>query len=110
MQPEAKVGKKIREYLTTHGAFVFKVHGGPTMMAGLPDLIACVEGRYVGIEVKMPGNKPSARQLYVHEQIRRAGGEVIVAYGVEDVKHLVSDATTVTRSSASKSRTAPSRA
>ena len=90
MQPEAKVGKKIREYLTAHGAFVFKVHGGPTMMAGLPDLIACVDGRFVGIEVKMPGNKPSKRQLYVHDIMRRSGAEVIVAYGVEDVEHLVS--------------------
>lgn len=91
MQPEAKVTKKIREFLTAHGVFVFKVHGGPTMMAGLPDLIACVDGAFVGIEVKMPGNKPALRQLYVHRKIEAAGGEVIVAYGVSDVEHLVSD-------------------
>lgn len=88
-QPEARVGAAIRNWLTERGVFVFKVHGGPMMMAGLPDLIACVKGRYVGIEVKMPGNTPSARQRYVHRKIENAGGEVIVAYGIDDVRHLV---------------------
>jgi Holliday junction resolvase len=89
MQPEAKVGHKIRKFLMDRGVFVFKVHGSGMMMAGLPDLIACVQGRYVGIEVKMPGNKPSERQLYVHNLIRNAGGECIVAYGLDEVRHLV---------------------
>lgn len=94
MQPEARVATQIREWLTAHGAFVFKVHGGPTMMRGLPDLIVCVRGRYVGVEVKMPGNKPAAAQLSVHRKIERAGGEVIVAYGIDDVRHLAPPAST----------------
>lgn len=110
MQPEAKVGHKIREYLTSRGAFVFKVHGSGMMMAGLPDLIACIEGRFVGIEVKMPGNKPSARQLYVHRMIRNAGGEVIVAYGVDDVKHLVPATPGNTRSDTAEGATGVLRA
>lgn len=83
-QPEARLGAQIRKALTERGAFVFKVHGGPMMMAGLPDLIVCYRGRYIGVEVKMPGNKPSAVQLRVHEQMRRAGATVVVAYSVED--------------------------
>lgn len=89
MQPEAKVTKKIREYLIGAGAFVFKVHGGPTMMAGLPDLVACCDGLFIGIEVKMPGNKTSAVQDHVHTKITEAGGAVIVAYGVEDVQQII---------------------
>lgn len=85
MQPEARIGKKIREYLESKGAFVFKVHGGPQMMAGLPDLIVCFEGCFIGVEVKQPGQKPTARQLFVHSLIKRAGGEVVVATCVEDV-------------------------
>lgn len=90
MQPEAKIGRKIRAYLEENGAFVFKIHGGPQMMAGLPDLICCLPaGRFAGIEVKQPGQKPSARQEFVHRMIRRSGGEVVVATCVEDVMHLV---------------------
>lgn len=55
------------------------------MQAGLPDLIACHDGKFIGIEVKMPGNKPSPIQIRVHQKIRKAGGEVIVAYSVADV-------------------------
>jgi len=91
-QPEARIGTKIRKFLEENGVFIFKVHGGPQMMSGLPDLIACVEGRFVGIEVKQPGQGPSPRQKFVHSMIMRAGGEVIVATSVDDVMHLVNDA------------------
>ena len=90
-QPEARIGKRIRDFLTEQGAFVFKVHGGPQMMAGLPDLIVCINGRFVGIEVKQPGQRPAPRQLFVHSLIMRSGGEVIVATSVDDVRHLVND-------------------
>ena len=89
MQPEAKIGRKIRAYLEDQGAFIFKIHGGPQMMAGLPDLICCYEGRFFGIEVKQPGQRPTPRQEFVHSLIKRAGGEVVVATCVEDVMHLV---------------------
>lgn len=68
---------------------MFKIHGGPTMMAGLPDLIACVNGQFIGIEVKQPGQKPSVVQEFVHRKIRKAGGDVIVATCLDDVSHLV---------------------
>jgi Holliday junction resolvase len=84
MQPEAKIGRKIREYIEERGGFVFKVHGGPQMMAGLPDLIACIQGLFFGIEVKQPGQNPTARQVFVHKMIQRSGGVAIVAHSVEE--------------------------
>ncbi len=84
MQPEAKIGKKIREYIENSGGFVFKVHGGPQMMAGLPDLICCIQGLFIGIEVKQPGCNPTERQKFVHSLIRRSGGVAIVAHSVEE--------------------------
>jgi hypothetical protein len=62
---------------------VFKIHGGPTMMAGLPDLAACYKGQYFGLETKMPeGKEPTPIQLLRHEQIRAAGGKVCVVRSV----------------------------
>lgn len=90
MQPEAKIGRAIRQYLDGKGAFTFKVHGGPQMMAGLPDIICCYKGWYFGIEVKQPGQRPTPRQEFVHSQIKRSGGVVIVATSVDDVSLIVS--------------------
>lgn len=66
--------------LRAQGWYCFKIHGGPTMVAGLPDIICCAEGLFVGLETKMPEsrNNVSARQTYVHDQIRLAGGKVYV--------------------------------
>ena len=93
MQPEARIGQKIRKYLDDLGAFIFKVHGGPQMMAGLPDLIACYKGHFWGIEVKQPGQRPTPRQEWVHSLILRAGGSIIVATCVEDVSSIIHDTT-----------------
>lgn len=43
-------------------AWLFKVHGGPYQQAGVPDLLICVEGRLVGLEVKhqKPGESATA--------------------------------------------------
>lgn len=59
---------------------MFKVWGSAAMMAGLPDLIGCVRGRFFGFEVKMPGKEDntSKRQEFVHGLICKAGGFVAV--------------------------------
>lgn len=75
----------IRKECERRGWFVFKVHGSAFQMPGLPDLVVCAEGRFLGIEVKRPGGKPTAVQDAVHAAIRRAGGQVIVATGAEDL-------------------------
>ena len=91
MQPEALLGRKIRVALEARGAFVFKVHGSGMMMAGLPDLIVCYRGLYLGLEVKMPGNKASKVQSRVHEKIQQAGGYAAVVYSVEEAISCLDD-------------------
>jgi Holliday junction resolvase len=53
-QAESNLSRKIMAALRAHGYFCFKVHGGPTMMAGLPDIIVCAQGLFIGLETKMP--------------------------------------------------------
>lgn len=52
-------------------------------MAGLPDIIACVEGKFVGLETKLPEtrNDTSPIQDRVHEVIRQSGGAATVVCG-----------------------------
>lgn len=84
-QPESKLSRDIMRALRTRGAFVWKNHGGPTMMSGLPDIAGVYRGYFLAIETKMPdGGDPSAIQRLRHNQIREAGGIVKVARSVTD--------------------------
>jgi hypothetical protein len=79
-QPEARLQRKIQDAIRLNGYFVFKVHGSEYMMAGLPDLIVCAKGLFIGLEVKLPGARThvSARQAYVHGLIEEAEGRAAV--------------------------------
>jgi hypothetical protein len=83
-QPEARLSRSIMAALRQRGAFVFKVWGSEHMMAGLPDIIGCYRGQFIGVETKMPGNTTSRRQDFVIDKIRKAGGRVVVAYSVRE--------------------------
>jgi len=74
-------------------AWVFKVHGHPGQMVGVPDLLVCHRGRLVGLEVKLPQPGESAAhavgratpiQLAQLLAIRRAGGLAAVVLSVAD--------------------------
>jgi len=85
-QPEGRLSRRIMDALRKEDAFVFKVHGSEHMMAGLPDLICCYKGYFLGLETKMPGKKDntSARQDWVHQRIRDAEGFVAVVTSIPE--------------------------
>lgn len=79
-QREAKLSRRIMAEIRLAGHFCFKVHGSEYMMAGLPDIIVCAQGHFIGLETKLPDTRgnTSPRQDYVHTQIRDAGGAAYV--------------------------------
>lgn len=88
-QAESKLSRKIMDALRAEGYFCFKVHGSEFMMAGLPDIIVCAEGRFIGLETKLPTTRGnvSPRQALVHSQIEHAGGTAqVVCSPVEALK------------------------
>ena len=90
-QRESRLSRDIMTALRGEGWFCFKVHGSEHMMAGLPDIVVCAEGQFIGLETKMPEKRTntSARQDFVHEQIRAAGGEVAVVTSVAEALEVV---------------------
>lgn len=87
--PEGRLTRRIMRALRQRGVFCFKVHGGPTMMAGLPDVIACVSGRFIGLEVKLGNAQLSPRQRRVHAKIREAEGVAVVVRSVDEAVSVV---------------------
>lgn len=91
MTPEKKVENQIKRYLDKLGAYHVKIHGSAYMPAGTPDILACIKGRFIGIEVKKPnGGVVSALQKLKIKQIKNAGGVALVATSVEEVERELS--------------------
>jgi len=53
--------------------FYFKTHGGLFQVVGLPDIIGVHRGRFIAIEVKVPGEEPSKVQLRKLQRLGWAG-------------------------------------
>lgn len=70
--------------------FGFKVAGSGSQMRGVPDIVGCWRGHFVGLEVKRPSvGRVSELQQHRLDQIRSAGGVAAVVYSVDDVKRLL---------------------
>lgn len=82
-QRESRISSDIMDLLRSNGYFCFKIHGTEYMMKGLPDIIVCANGNFIGLETKVPEkrNNVSEAQRLVHERIRQAGGTVEVVCG-----------------------------
>lgn len=95
MTPEAKVKKKIKDILRSLNAYYAMPIGTGFGSAGVPDFLVCVRGRFIGIEAKANGNKPTALQLKNLDQIIEAGGLsfVIDETNVDNLKQLIEEST-----------------
>lgn len=81
MAAEKQFENKIKEFLKTlHNTWFFKHWAGAYSPSGIPDLIACVNGRFVGIEVKATNGKPSPLQIRNLNLITVAGGYAVMIY------------------------------
>ena len=71
-----------------------KVHGSLHSQAGEPDIDACVRGRAVKIEVKLPGERPTPVQYAALRRWQRAGalaGWCDSKHGLEELLRHVED-------------------
>ena len=91
---EKDIVAAIKRYLATLGddVFFWKEHGGPYGGSGVPDLICCYKGRFLGLEAKLPGGRLTALQERTLERINRAGGLARRVESVDDVRDVIAQA------------------
>lgn len=84
---EKTIENKIKEYLFSKGIYYFKVHGSNFMEPGIPDIVCCFDGSFLGIEVKRPGakNEQSPQQKIHEENIKKAKGTYLLVDSLEEV-------------------------
>ena len=71
--------------------FAWKEHGGMYGVAGIPDIIACVGGRFVAFEVKVPGGKLTKLQEITLQKIRDAKGQAFKVTSVAEVAAILKE-------------------
>ena len=82
---EKRIQKDIATWLRNKGFHVDVITKGMYGTNGIADIIACKDGRYIAIEVKRPGNKPTALQERWLMDVQDAGGIAFIAYSIQDV-------------------------
>ncbi|MCZ9313187.1 MAG: VRR-NUC domain-containing protein [Methanocorpusculum sp.] len=81
MAAEKNFETKIKKFLETKSAWFLKYWGGAAYTkSGIPDLLVCFNGHFLGIEVKAANGKPSPLQIHNLKLIDKAGGFAILLY------------------------------
>lgn len=82
---EKAVENKIKKWLKDKGYWFFKVHGSIFQPSGIPDILACIDGKFVAIEVKRSkGGIVSPLQKAQIQKIKENGGIAGVASSMEE--------------------------
>ena len=69
--------------------FSWKEHGGMYGTAGIPDIIACINGKFYAFEVKTAIGKTTALQDATIRKIISCGGHAYVVRSVDEVKTIL---------------------
>ena len=75
----------------TPRCFCWKEHGGMYGTAGIPDIIACVNGRFVAFEVKTETGRLTKLQEVTLGRIRDAGGRAYMVRSVAEVAGILKE-------------------
>lgn len=88
---EAHLVQRVLDHLRSiEGAWARKVHGSRFQDAGEPDIDACVDGRAVKIELKMPGQEPTPVQYGSMRRWESSGALAGWATSLSEVDDLLS--------------------
>lgn len=81
MAAEKNFENKVKKFLKEKGCWILKYWGGAAFTkSGIPDLLVCCNGRFVGIELKAPKGKPAPLQIVNLRDIDRADGYAVLLY------------------------------
>jgi len=84
-QPESYILSAVRDALRLQGWFVVRIQQGLGCHKGIADLCAMRDGRTLWVEVKTPSGRQSPYQVAFEADVKRAGGEYLVARDGLDV-------------------------
>jgi pantoate kinase len=76
--PEGKVKARVKRVLADLNAYYVMPMGTGFGNSGAPDFVVCFRGKFIGIECKAGGNKPTALQFKHLKDIQDCGGMALI--------------------------------
>ena len=90
-KPEKKLQDKCIYYLKIKKIYYLNLYGDGFSGKGKPDLLACINGRFVAFELKVGDNDLQDDQKIHRLRIKRSGGLHYAPYTFEEFKKIVED-------------------
>lgn len=91
IKPEKKLQDKAIRYLRERGIYYLNLYGDGWSGKGKPDLIACINGRFVAFELKVGKNDMQDDQKIHKVRIERSGGLHFSPYTLDEFIQIVED-------------------
>lgn len=73
-------GMGVQDMKVAQVGWYTKIWGGGFQKAGIPDIICCINGLFVAVEVKATRGRPTTLQSINCNRIRDSGGQACVLY------------------------------
>lgn len=71
----------MKKFLEEQGCWFLKYWAGAAYTkTGIPDLLVCCNGYFLGVEIKAPNGKPSPLQIHNLKKIDESGGYGVLLY------------------------------
>ncbi|MCX7880836.1 MAG: VRR-NUC domain-containing protein [Ignavibacteria bacterium] len=84
---EKELQRKIIEFFKQRGIYAVKII--TSNRNGVPDIIACLNGRFVAFEVKSENYKATPLQIYNIEAIQKSGGKAYIVNNYEKFLQII---------------------
>ena len=81
MGQEKNFENRVKKFLKDEGCYFIKYWGGGEYTkAGVPDILCCCNGCFIGIEIKSQTGRPSPLQIHNLKEINKSAGYAILLY------------------------------
>ena len=88
---ENDLQSEIMDFLKERKIYVLNIHGGGWGGRGTPDLLLCVKGQFIALELKVEGNKLEPAQIIHKRKIERNGGVHYSPYTFEEFIEIMNE-------------------
>lgn len=88
-KPEKRLQDKVIRYLKDRGIYYLNLYGDGWSGKGKPDIIACINGKFVAFELKVGSNNMQDDQKIHKLRIERSGGLHFSTYTLEEFINIV---------------------
>lgn len=89
IKPEKKLQDNAIDHLKDLGIYYLNLYGDGMSGKGKPDIIACINGRFVAFELKVGENDLQDDQKIHRLRIRRSNGLHFSPYTLDEFKNIV---------------------